>query len=100
MDTTVVSVTIPSGWLEGLNLNEDELRQALELGLAQLRQQQITPDTTSRVIDALLGTGRVGHLSTVSPMSEAANADRQPPPSLPGASMSEIVITQRRGQRA
>ena len=98
MDTTVVSVTIPSGWLEGLNLNEDELRQALELGLAQLRQQQATPDVTSRIIQALLSTGQVAHLSMVSFIDEAPDADRQLPPTLPGTPVSEIIIAQRRGE--
>ena len=64
MDTPdTISVAIPSDWLNGLTLNQDEIRQALLLGLAQLRQQQEVHDSTSRVVQALQGTGRIRRLS-------------------------------------
>jgi hypothetical protein len=93
-----ITLTIPSNWLEGETLSQDELRQALKIGLAQLRQQQITQETEARVVQAFLNTGRVRHLSTVLPDSEESNAERQPPPELPGPPVSEILIAQRRGE--
>ena len=35
-----VQLTIPARWLEELSIDEDELRQAVMLGLSQLRQQR------------------------------------------------------------
>ena len=35
---TTTTITIPSGWLEGFELDEVNLRRALLLGVAQLRQ--------------------------------------------------------------
>lgn len=98
MDTTTISVTIPSNWLEGLTLSEDALRQALEVGLAQLRQQQTGSEAADHVIDALLNTGRIRRLSPHFSNNEAADIERQPPPSLPGAPLSEIIVAQRRGE--
>jgi len=44
-------------------MDQDELRQALTLGLAQLRQRQADADTMVQVVQALLSTDRVRHLS-------------------------------------
>jgi hypothetical protein len=78
-------------------LSQDELRHALKLGLIQLRQQQSSPDTTGRVIQALLHTGQVNHLSARLVDEEGLDAVRQAPPTLPGPEVSEILIAQRRG---
>jgi len=93
-----VNLTIPLSWLQGRTVSQDELRQALTIGLTQLRQQQATPDTTKQVIQALLSTGRIRHLSTALVKSERSNADRQTPPTLPGPLVSEMLIAQRRGE--
>ena len=93
-----VNLTIPLSWLQGRTVSQDELRQALTLGLAQLRQQQTTPDTTDQVIQALLSTGRIRRLSVTLAKSERSNADRQIPPTLPGPPVSEVLIAQRRGE--
>jgi hypothetical protein len=67
------------------------------LGLAQLRRQQATQDDGDRVVQALLGTGLVGHLSA--PLLEGkVDTDRQATPTLPGLPVSEILIAQRRGE--
>jgi hypothetical protein len=94
MDT--ITVTIPSDWLEGESLSQDELRQALKLGLTQLRQQS-AEHTPERVIQALLRTGQVKHLSAKLVDDEGQDSERQAPPSLPGPPVSEILIAQRRG---
>jgi len=96
MDT--ITLKIPADWLEGLSIDQDGLRQALMLGLAQLRQQQIAQDTTVRVVQVLLGTGRVRHLSPSLLESKGVDTDRQAPPTLPGLPVSEILIAQRRGE--
>jgi hypothetical protein len=95
MDT--ITVTIPSDWLEGESVSQDDLRQALKLGLTQLRQQQSAEDTTERVIQALLRTGQIKHLSAKLVDDEGQDSERQAPPSLPGPAVSEILIAQRRG---
>lgn len=94
-----ITLTIPSNWLQGWTVNQDKLRQALMLGLAQLRQRQTTPDTAGRVVRALLSTGRVHHLSATLVEDDGADAGRQSPPALPGLPVSEILIAQRRGNR-
>ena len=93
-----VTLTIPSNWLQGWTVGQDELRQALMLGLTQLRQRQTVLDTTERVVQVLLSTGRVRHLSATLTEDERAEAGRQPPPTLPGLPVSEILIAQRRGE--
>ena len=98
MDNTV-ELIIPAHWLKELSINQDELRQALMLGLAQLRQQQASRDTPEQVVQALLGTGRVRHLSAELVGEREPRAPRQDPPVLPGPPVSEILIAQRRGNR-
>ena len=79
-------------------MDQDELRQALMLGLAQLRQRQADADTTVQVVQALLSTDRIRHLSAELVEGNGAGADRQEPPVLPGPPVSEILIAQRRGE--
>lgn len=93
-----ITVTIPSDWLEGQPVDQDELRQALMLGLVQLRQRQAAPNTALQVVQALLSTDRIRHLSAGLVESEGADADRQVPPVLPGKPVSDILIAQRRGE--
>jgi hypothetical protein len=93
-----ITLTIPSNWLEGWTVSQDELRQALMLGLAQLCQRQSALDTGGEVVQALLSTGRVRHLSPALVEDEEPDAGRQVPPTLPGLSVSEILIAQRRGE--
>jgi hypothetical protein len=96
MDT--ITLTIPTDWLEGINLSQTDLRQALQLGLSQLRQQQITSETTRQVTQVLLETGRIRHLSTTWLAGEEGGEDRQTPPTLSGLAVSDILISQRRGE--
>jgi IS4 transposase len=93
-----ITLTIPSNWLQGWTVDQEELRQALMLGLTQLRQRQTALDTTRQVVQALLSTGRVRHLSAAFIEDERADAGRQAPPTLPGLQVSEILIAQRRGE--
>lgn len=92
-----VTVTVPDNWLEGLSLDQEELRQALMLGLTQLRQQRAAQDINPRIIHALISTGRIRHLTTTS-VGEEASTGRQTPPTLPGPPVSEILVAQRRGE--
>ena len=93
-----ITLTIPADWLEGETPSQDELRQALKIGLAQLRrQQQARPESAEVVIQALLKTGRVSHLTTGG-SDDMTTAERQPPPTLPGPLVSDILIAQRRGE--
>jgi adenylylsulfate kinase-like enzyme len=91
-----ITVTIPSEWLPDDTVDQDELRQALKLGLAQLRQQKANAGRTEQANQALLSTGRVHHLSTLSAMDEERASERQSPPDLPGTPVSEVLIAQRR----
>jgi hypothetical protein len=92
-----ITVTVPANWLEGLSLDQEELRQALMLGLTQLRQQRAVQDMNSRVMQALLSTGRIRRLAA-SLVEEETSTGRQTPPTLPGLPMSEILVAQRRGE--
>lgn len=50
---TTKTITIPSGWLEGIDLDETSLRRALLLGVAQMRQEDAA--TTEDPVLALAG---------------------------------------------
>jgi len=79
-------------------LDQNELRRALQMGLAQLRQQQAQAAATAEQIAlALFSTGQVRHLA-LSTEDAGPNAGRQEPPTLPGEPASEILIAQRRGE--
>jgi hypothetical protein len=93
-----VTLTIPAHWLQELGVGQDELRQALRLGLVQLRQQRSAQDISARVVQVLLSTGRVRHLSVTPGADREPLAGRQEPPVLPGPSVSEVLIAQRRGE--
>ncbi len=96
MEGTIV-LTIPKQWLKGRTVNQDDLRQALHLGLEMLPQKTTAQEDTAQVIQVLLRTGRIQHLPTVLSETEAT-AQRQTPPTLPGAPVSEILVAQRRGE--
>jgi len=68
------------------------------LGLAQLCQQQTDMDTAGWVVQALLSTGRVRHLSAALVENGGADAGRQAAPTLPGSPVGEVLIAQRRGE--
>lgn len=97
MDTAVITLTIPSTWLEGVAPSEDILRQAIKLGLDQLRQQK---EDNTRVVQALQRTGRVNRLilSTDS-VQDKSTSTRQTPPTIPGPAVSDILIAQRHGEQ-
>jgi hypothetical protein len=92
-----LEVTIPAEWVRELAIDQDELRQALMLGLAQLRRQREDQDVAHRAVQVLLSTGRVRRLPSVPNDGEPA-AERRKPPKLPGMPLSEILIAQRRGE--
>lgn len=92
-----ITVRIPSDWVQGMGLDLNGLRQVVMLGLRQWRQQQ-PQDINARVIQTLLGTGRVKHLATALVESAAADEERQAPLTLAGPSVSEIIVAQRRGE--
>ena len=94
-----ITLTIPIDWLKGQPFSQDELRQALQLGLNQLRHQQyVAQASAENVIEVLLSTGKVKHLTSLHQESETTSVKRQPPPTLPGPSLSDILIAQRRGE--
>ena len=91
-------------WLEqeaerlGLSVDQVVL-EALQLGVAQLQKQQAEQDVADRIIEALLDTGLVHHLTVPLPEGIEATEERQAPPSLPGPLVSEIIVAQRRGEQ-
>jgi hypothetical protein len=91
-----VTLTIPSDWLKEDTLDQNELRQALMLGLAQLRQKDAL-DVHEQTIQVLSNTGRIRHLST-SLIAQEGQDKRQSPPVLPPPLVSEVLIAQRRGE--
>jgi hypothetical protein len=93
-----ITLEIPEQWLQGLSVSQDELRQALMLGLEQLRQQQMPQSVPDRTVQILLSTGRIHRLSATLAEDKEPYAKRQPPPALPGPPASEILIAQRRGE--
>jgi hypothetical protein len=92
-----LEVTIPAEWVRELAIGQDELRQALMLGLAQLRQQREDQDVAQRAVQVLLSTGRVRRLPSA-PNNDEPAAERRKPLKLPGMPLSEILIAQRRGE--
>lgn len=93
-----ITLTIPANWLQEEKVDQNELRQALMLGLAQLRQRKTDLSIAERVVQVLLSTGRVHHLLAALIGDEEPDASRQAPPVLPGPPVSEILIAQRRGE--
>ena len=90
-----ITLTISNQWLQGQELDQNQLRRALQLGLAQLSREQAAEQTPAQVVQALLKTGRVRHLAS---RSELQSTLRQEPPTLPGQPVSELLIAQRRGE--
>ena len=96
METTI---SIPQELIDELQVRDpQQLRQALILGLEQLRAGQSLA-AKSRVISTLLATGRVHPLdpTLVSPYESDSSSSRQEPPTLDGPPVSEVIIEQRRG---
>lgn len=93
MDTTLVTITVPSDWVQGLN--QQELREALQLGLKQLHRQHSNQPIDEAVVQALRNSRHIGQLTGASTPTYA----RQEPPILPGPSVSDILIAQRRGEQ-
>ena len=93
-----ITVTIPARWAQDLEVDQVLLRQALMLGLAQMRNRRPLQDVGARPLQALLSTGRVRRLATELVPNDAAGPKRQSPPALPGPPVSEILIAQRRGE--
>lgn len=92
-----ITVSIPSAWIQGTELDPSGLRQVVMLGLRQWRQEQ-AQGINARVIQALLDTGRVKRLAIAPVESTEADEERQTPPALAGPAVSEILIAQRRGE--
>ena len=90
-----ITLTISGQWLQGRELDQDQLRRALQLGLAQLHREQAAEKTSALVVQALLKTGHVRHLAS---RNELQSTLRQEPPTLPGPPVSELLIAQRRGE--
>lgn len=96
MESTVV-LTIPKHWLGGRVVNQDDLRQALRLGLDMLQSRSTSQKNTMQVIQVMLRTGRIQHLPAI-PIEAETIGRRQTPPTLPDTPVSEILIAQRRGE--
>jgi hypothetical protein len=94
-----MDLPILTQWSDELSISPSELRQALMLGLAQLRRQQAEQDVSDRIIQALLDTGLVHHLTVPLPEGIEPTEERQEPPTLSGPLVSEIIIAQRRGEQ-
>ena len=92
-----ITVSIPSDWIQGTGLDPIGLREVVRLGLRQWRQQH-PQEINARVIQTLLGTGRIKHLAPSLDNSAASDDARQAPPTLPGPAVSEILVAQRRGE--
>jgi hypothetical protein len=92
-----ITLTVPSDWLKDIDFDQTILRQALQLGLDQLREQQSKPETLTKVIEILIHTGLIRHLTTETVEQPSGSAQRQTPPHLPGMPVSEVLIAQRRG---
>lgn len=98
-----ITLEIPTDWLEGLSLDEATLKQVLRLGLLQHQAQQHHHQAQQhheqeqhRIQSALLSSGHIQRLSR--PTSTVIDTlPRQAPPNLPGPSLSEVIIAQRRG---
>jgi hypothetical protein len=96
MDT--VTIHMPADWLQGMSLNQEDLREVVSLGLEQLHRKQGAANGNAQIVEALMATARVRHWTVASLEVEATGAGRQPPPAVPGPSLSETIIAQRRGE--
>jgi hypothetical protein len=97
MIESTITVTIPASWLEDGRIGQEELREALILGLTQLRQQQAARAAADRIAHALLSIRLIDHLSATLAPEDESHVERQAPPVLVGPPASEILIAQRRG---
>jgi hypothetical protein len=93
-----VTLTIPASWINEQPIDPAELRQAVQLALAQLHQQRAQSDSSEQVARALLSTGRIQHLQPALVAEEPGEYVYQSPPTLPGTPVSDILIAQRRGE--
>ena len=93
-----VTVTIPASWINEQPVDPAELRQAVQLALAQLHQQRAQSDSPEQVANALLSTGRIRHLQPALVAEEPGEYVYQSPPTLPGPPVSDILIAQRRSE--
>jgi hypothetical protein len=84
-------------WSNELSIEPRKLRQALMLGLDQLRKQQQDQEIARQAVEALLNTGRARRLPAL-PEEDEPRPPRRPPLKLPGTPVSEILIAQRRGE--
>ncbi len=96
MDT--VTIRIPADWLQGMQIDADDLREVVSLGLGQLRRKQIAENGSAQILEALTATGRVRHWSAELLEALDTRSERRPPPTLPGPSLSETIVAQRRGE--
>jgi hypothetical protein len=94
----IITVRIPSDWIQGTGLDRNGLREVVMLGLRQWRQQH-PQEINTRVIQTLLDTGRIKHLAPSLAESAASEDARQTPPTLPGPTVSEILVAQRQGEQ-
>jgi hypothetical protein len=92
-----ITVSIPSDWVQGTGLDRNGLLEVVRLGLRQWQQQQ-PQDVNVKVIQTLLATGRIKHLAPTLVEKAVPDNARQAPPTLPGPSVSEILVAQRRGE--
>ena len=90
-----VTIDVPAELVQGLD--QDKLREALVLGLTQMRQQSAEHRVNTRMLEVLIGTRRVRHWSEVPSEASTTPYQRQPPPTLPDPSVSDTIIAQRRG---
>ncbi len=93
-----VTVTIPASWIDEQPIDPVELRQAVQLALARLHQQRVQGDSPQQVARVLLSTGRIQRLQPTLVAEEPGEYVYQAPPTLPGTPVSDILITQRRGE--
>jgi len=96
MDT--LTIRIPADWLQGMSLDPDDLREVVSLGLGQLRQKQAAENGNAQIVEALVATGRVRRWSVGPLENEDPRSERQTAPTLPGPSLSETIVAQRRGE--
>lgn len=97
MDT--ITISIPTAWLANSSPDQEELRQALKLGLAQLKRQKKTASHRRLVRDKLIEAGlsitRSGDLAGLEKPLSAERRKELAARFAEGGALSDVIIEER-----
>lgn len=94
-----INLTIPADWLDGATLSTNELRQALKLGLAQLKEQSTgVAEHRRQLQQAMIAVGLSLPTSDALPNTPPISSERRQELAqrfAVGEPLSELIIKER-----